>query len=182
MATTFLALIRGINVGGYKQVAMADLRELMSRLGFGNPRSLLQSGNLVFDCRPARSTEAVERLLEAESLKRLGLDATFLVRTAEEWKGVIARNPFPKEAEADPGHFLVQFLKDAPSATDVKALQAAITGRELLRVHGREAYVIYPDGVGKSRLTNTLLERKLATRATGRNWNTVLKLGALVEA
>ena len=173
-------MLRGINVGGHKQVAMSDLRDLLSRLGFANPRSLLQSGNLVFDCR-SRSAQALERLLEAESVKRLGLDAAFLVRTAAEWRSVIERNPFPEEAEVDPGHFLVQFLKDAPSAANVKALQAAITGREVLRVHGREAYVVYPDGVGRSRLTNTLLERKLETRATGRNWNTVLKLGALVQ-
>jgi uncharacterized protein (DUF1697 family) len=180
--TSCVALLRGINVGGHKQVAMSDLRDMLSGLGFANPRSLLQSGNLVFDCRPGRSAQSVERLLEAESVKRLGLDAAFLVRTAEEWRSVIARNPFPKEAEVDPGHFLVQFLKDAPSAANAKALQAAITGREVLRVKGREAYVVYPDGVGRSRLTNTLLERKLETRATGRNWNTVLKLGALVEA
>jgi uncharacterized protein (DUF1697 family) len=178
---TYVALIRGINVGGHKQVAVSDLRDLLSRLGFANPRSLLQSGNLVFDCS-SRSAQALERLLEAESVNRLGLDAAFFVRTAAEWGSVIARNPFPKEAERDPGHFVVQFLKEAPSAADLKALRAAITGREVVRVHGREAYVYYPDGIGRSRLTSTLLERKLATRATGRNWNTVLKVGALVEA
>jgi uncharacterized protein (DUF1697 family) len=179
--TTYVALLRGINVGGHNQVAMGDLRDLLSRLGFANPRSLLQSGNLVFDGR-GRSAQALEGLLEAETVKHLALDAAFLVRSGEEWRSLIAANPLPKQAESDPGHFLVQFLKDAPPAANVKALQAAITGREVVRVHGREAYVVYPDGVGRSRLTNTLLERKLATRATGRNWNTVLKLGALVGA
>jgi uncharacterized protein (DUF1697 family) len=179
--TTYVALLRGINVGGHKMVAMADLRDLLSRLGFADPRSLLQSGNLVFGCR-GRSAQALERLLAAETVRRLALDADFFVRTADEWRGVIARNPFPKEAERDPSRFAVQFLKDAPSAANIRDLQAAITGREVVRFLGREGYFVYPDGMGKSRLTGTLVERKLATRATGRNWNTVLKLGALVQA
>ena len=178
--TTYVALLRGINVGGHNKVAMADLRDLLTHLGFTRPRSLLQSGNLVFGSR-SRNTQDLERLLEAETARRLHLGADFFVRTAEEWRGVIARNPFPKEAERDPGHFVVQFLKNAPSAANVKDLQAAITGREVVHIHGREAYFVYPDGVGRSRLTNVLVERKLATRATGRNWNTVLKLGALVR-
>jgi uncharacterized protein (DUF1697 family) len=73
------------------------------------------------------------------------------------------------------------FLKEAPSREDVIALQTAIKGREVVRAEGRHAYIVYPDGVGRSRLTNALIERKLGTRGTGRNWNTVLKLGALAD-
>ncbi len=77
---------------------------------------------------------------------------------------------------------LVIFLKDAPAATHVRALQAAVSGREVLRTDGAHAYVVYPDGVGRSRLTHALIERKLGTRGTGRNWNTVLRLAALAGA
>jgi uncharacterized protein (DUF1697 family) len=70
-------------------------------------------------------------------------------------------------------------LKEAPSRASVKALQSAIKGREVVRAKGRHAYVVYPDGVGASRLTSALVERTLRTRSTGRNWNTVLKLAAL---
>src|SRR5437762_10056983 len=143
--TIHIALLRGINVGGHKQVAMSDLRDLLTQLGFKDGRSLLQSGNLVFRSN-ARTGVNLERLLEAEAEKRLGLRTDFLVRSAEEWKAVVARNPFPDEAERDPAHLLVVFLKDAPDGKNVEALQAAITGPEIVRAHGRQAYIVYPSG------------------------------------
>jgi uncharacterized protein (DUF1697 family) len=176
--TTYLALLRGINVGGHKQVAMADLRDLLTQLGLADPRSLLQSGNLVFGANERTSVQ-LERRLEAEVAKRLGLQTDCFVRTAREWEGVVAHNPFHKEAARDPGHLLVMFLKDAPSVTGVKALQAAITGREVVRAAGKHLYIVYPDGIGRSRLTNAVIDKQLGTRGTGRNWNTVVKLAAL---
>jgi uncharacterized protein (DUF1697 family) len=96
--TTYVALIRGINVGGHKLVAMADLRDFLTQLGFIEPRSLLQSGNLVFRSN-ARTSAQLERSLEAEARKRLALQADFFVRTAREWKTIVANNPFPEEAQ-----------------------------------------------------------------------------------
>ena len=178
--TIHVALVRGINVGGHKPVAMADLRDLFTRQGFADAQSLLQSGNLVFRST-ARASGPLERLLEAEARKRLGLQADFFVRSAKEWSAIVAHNPFRREAERDPGHLLVMVLKDAPDPKNVKALQAAITGPEIVRAVGRQAYITYPDGVGRSRLTNALIEKTLGTRGTGRNWNTVIKLEALVS-
>jgi uncharacterized protein (DUF1697 family) len=173
-----VALIRGINVGGHKAVAMSDLRDLLAGLGFEGARSLLQSGNLVFRC--SEHTDAgLERLLELEAEKRLGLHADFLIRSAKEWGEVVARNPFRKEAERDPSHLVVMFLKEAPNAKDVTAVQAAIAGPEIVRADERHLYIVYPAGIGKSRLTNALIEKKLGIRGTARNWNTVLKLAAL---
>jgi uncharacterized protein (DUF1697 family) len=175
-----VALLRGVNVGGRKLVSMADLRDLLAALGFAEARSLLQSGNLVF--RGGTKVGAqLERWLEAETAKRLSLDTVFFVRTAEEWKAVIAQNPFPQEAARGPAHLVVMFLRDAPDANAVRALQGAITGREVVRAKGRHAYIVYPDGIGPSRLTIDIIEKRLGTRATGRNWNTVLKLGALAQ-
>ena len=179
--TVYLGLLRAVNLAGLKMVAMADLRELLTNLGFTDARSLLQSGNLVFKSK-ARATAAVERLLEAEAGKRLGVETDFFVRTSEEWKDVIAHNPFRDQAERDPSRLVALFLKDPPAARDVAALQAAITGPEIVRARGRQAYIVYPDGQGRSRLTSALIERKLGTRGTGRNWNTVLKLGALATS
>jgi uncharacterized protein (DUF1697 family) len=179
--TTHIALLRGVNVGGKTKIAMADLRELLTQLGFADPRTLLQSGNAVF--RSDKLTGAdLERLLETETEKRLGLKTDFFVRTPEEWKEVIANNPFPDEAKNDPGHLVTMFLNKAPDAKDVEALQAAIKGREVVRSAGRQAYIVYPDGIGESKLTITVIEKKLGSRGTGRNWNTVLKLGALAGA
>jgi uncharacterized protein (DUF1697 family) len=175
---TYVALLRGINIGGHNKVAMADLRTLVSKLGFADVRSLLQSGNLVFR-GGARSTAQIETLLEAELKKRLALEVVFFVRTAEEWGTLVARNPFREEAERDPGHLVAVLFKEAPSAVKVKELTAAITGPEVVRAKGRAAYIVYPEDIGHSRLTNALIEKKLGTRATARNWNTVLKLRAL---
>jgi uncharacterized protein (DUF1697 family) len=104
------------------------------------------------------------------------------VRSAAEWDAVISANPFPEEAEADPSHLVVVVLKDAPSATAVKTLQAGIKGREVVRAHERQLYIVYPDGMGTSKLTSSVIERVLATRGTARNWNTTLKLAALAAA
>ncbi|MEX0800581.1 MAG: DUF1697 domain-containing protein [Dehalococcoidia bacterium] len=176
--TTHIALLRGINVGGNKTVAMADLRDLLAELGFDDVRSLLQSGNLVFraDDRP---NAGLERLLEAETEKRLALRTAFFARTAEEWRAIVAANPFPEEAKSDPGHLVVTVLKDAPDAAAVDALRAAITGPETVRAEGPHLYAVYPEGIGRSRLTLDVIERKLGTRGTARNWNTLVKLGAL---
>ena len=90
-------------------------------------------------------------------------------------------NPFPKEAKTDPGHLLVMFLKAAPGAAAVRGLQQQIKDRELVRGIGRELFITYPDGVGRSRLTATMIEKALETRGTARNWNTVLKIQALAN-
>lgn len=175
-----IALLRAINVGGRNQIAMSDLRDLLAALGFGGAKSLLQSGNLVF--QSDRQTGAtLERLLEVETEKRFGFATDYLVRTAAEWQTLIASNPFPQEAEDDPGHLVVVCLKKAPNAKDVEALQAAITGPEKARCDGKQLYVVYPAGIGRSKLTIARIERKLGTRSTGRNWNTVLKLAGLAR-
>ena len=180
-AEAHIALLRAINVGGHQAVGMAGLRDLLAGLGFTDVRSLLASGNLVFRGGTAQGP-ALERLLEAEAAKRLKLETDFFVRSATEWEAVVAHNPFPAEAARDPGHLLLMCLKNAPTATNVRALRAAITGRETMQAKGAHAYLYYPDGVGRSRLTAALIEKHLGTRGTARNWNTVLKLAALAGA
>jgi len=178
--TTYIALLRGINVGGKNIIAMAALRAMFEALEFANARTLLQSGNVLFDA-PARKTAELETFLETETKKRLKAEPEYFVRTAQEWNEVLAHNPFPREAKADPARLHVMALKTEPSAAELKALQAAIKGRETVGLWKRQAYVYFPDGAGNSKLTPRLLESKLGTRATGRNWNTAQKLLALAE-
>lgn len=175
--TTYIALLRGINVGGHKMVAMDDLRRILTRMGFEDPQSLLQSGNLVFRGE-SQPTGTVEHLLEAEVKKRLSLETLIFVRTSPEWREIVAGNPFPGEARRDPGHLAVMFLKSAPASGTVKALQKTVTGPEVIRPGGRQCYVTYPDGFGRSRFTLPVIEKGLGTKGTGRNWNTVMKLAA----
>jgi len=177
--TRYIGLLRAINIGSYNQVAMPALRDLFTRLGFADPRTLLQSGNVVFGCDRRRVAD-LEKMLEAEVERRLKVATDFFVRSAEEWRDIVAGNPFIKEAERDPGHLVVMVFKDQPSGQAVQDLQAAIVGAEVMRADGRHAYIVYPNGIGRSRLTIALIEKKLRTRGTGRNWNTALKLNALV--
>jgi uncharacterized protein (DUF1697 family) len=174
----YIALLRGINVGGHNRVAMADLRELVEGLGFAKVRTVLQSGNVVFEGQ-ARSAAALERLLEKETKQKLRLALEHVVRSATEWHKIVARNPFLREAKEDPGHLVVVFLKTAPPAGKVKELQKAIQGREVVQCDGKQLYVVYPDGIGRSKLTGTVIEKQLGIPGTARNWNTVLKLAAL---
>jgi uncharacterized protein (DUF1697 family) len=178
--TIHIALLRAVNVGGRKPIIMAELRDLLTELGFVGVRSLLQTGNLVFRSN-ARQGMDLERLLEEEAAKRLDLHTDFFVRNAEEWKAIVANNPFREEAKRDAAHLIVMFLKCTPSAKDVEALRAAITGPEIVSADGGQAYILYPAGIGRSRLTNTLVEKKFRTRGTARNWNTILKLASLAE-
>lgn len=159
---------------------MTDLRNFLTALGMENVRSLLQSGNLVFESK-VRTGSELERFLESEALDRMSLEADFIVRTPEEWKTIIRQNPFRKEAEKDPGHLVVMFLKAEPDVADIVALQGDIRGREVVRAKGKQAYIYFPDGQGRSKLTHTVLEKRLG-RGTGRNWNTVLKLGLISKA
>ena len=125
--------------------------------------------------------DEVLRKMEEEAAKRLDLHTDFFVRSAEEWKAIVANNPFREEAKRDAAHLIVMFLKCTPSAKDVEALRAAITGPEIVSADGGQAYIVYPAGIGRSRLTNTLVEKKFRTRGTARNWNTILKLASLAE-
>jgi uncharacterized protein (DUF1697 family) len=178
--TIHAGLLRAVNLAGHNKVAMSDLRDLLVTLGFQDGRSLLQSGNIVFRCTHS-STEKIERLLEAGADEHLGLKTDFFVRNAKEIAAVIANNPFPAEARSDPGHLIVMFLRHEPERAAVAALQKAIVGREVVRAKGPHAYIYYPDGIGRSKLTVALIEKKLGGRGTGRNWNTVMKLNALME-
>ena len=176
----FIALFRGVNMAGHKKLAMGDLRALAEGIGFTKVQTLLQSGNLVFSVT-SKSPEALEALLEHELAKRLKLATTAMVRTAAEWKAVVSGNPFPGEAKRDPSHLAAIFLKDKPAAKNLAALKASLTGPEYFETRGRELYVFFPEGFARSKFTTALIDRKLETVGTGRNWNTVMKLAKLLE-
>lgn len=176
--TKRIALLRGVNVGGKTKVAMADLREMFTGLGLGSPRTVLQSGNVVFEGGPGGAE--LERLLERETEARLGVRTSYLIREAGEWRNLVARNPFPDEAERDPVRVQAMPLKAAPDPEAIAALREAIVGRERVEAVGRELYLVYPDGMGRSKLTIKQIESKLGTQGTSRNWNTVMRLAALV--
>lgn len=173
-----IALLRGVNVGGRK-VLKDDLLGLAQDLGFDEAKTLLASGNLVL-WGNAGSDADIERRLEDGLEKRMGLRTDFMVRSSAELKAIIAANPFPDLVEARPNHLVVNFLKHPIPAGDIEVLRAAITGRERVEGGGKELYVDFIDGIGESMLDRDWKKTKKAPVGTARNWNTVLKLAAMV--
>ena len=156
---------------------MADLSAFFSGLGFESVKTLLASGNVVF-ASPSRAGQKLEGLLETAAEADLGLQTDFFVRSAREWEALVQHNPFPREAKRDPSKLVVVFLKSAPSPRAVRSLRASIEGPELIRSHAKQAYIVYPNGMGGSRLTARVIEKALGSPGTARSWNTVLKLQA----
>jgi uncharacterized protein (DUF1697 family) len=175
-----VALLRAINLPSHQKVAMPQLRELLSNLGMTEVESLLQTGNLVFESS-GQSVSALESKLERGAKRQLDLGTDFFVRTARQWHSIVEGNPFAEVAGSDPGHLVVFVMKGTPTRKQVDALTHAIQGREVFRAAGRHAYIVYPDGIGRSRLTSALMEKKLGTVGTGRNWNTVRKIATRLE-
>lgn len=163
----FVALLRAINVGGTGKLAMSDLRKLCDEAGFKDCRTYIQSGNVVF--RSNLSEASVQSKLDKTLTAHLGKQATSLVRTRAELQAIIKTNPFKS---AEPNRVLVVFM-DEPAPKDVLD-GLMIPGREKVEIGGREIFVHYPDGMGKSKLRLTF-----AQAGTGRNLNTVEKLAAL---
>ena len=175
----YVALLRGINVGGHQKIRMSDLRGLMEGLGHESVQTYLQSGNAVF--RTGRKSDAsLAAAMEKAIAAELGLTVTVLVRSAAELAGVVDAMPYGGRG-ADAKQLHVAFLSAAPSAGAVKKLDAAQFAPDELEIAGREVYLHYPNGYGRTKLTNAVLERRLGVDATTRNWRTVTKLAELTK-
>jgi uncharacterized protein (DUF1697 family) len=174
---SFVALLRAVNVGGTSKAPSAALKAAAEGIGLQAVQPVLQTGNLVFlaDAEP----EALEKQLEQAFRDQLGLKTEVMVRDSAEWSAILAANPFPDEAESDPSHLLVMVMKREPFEDGVKALQAH-PGPERIEARGRELYIVYPEGIGRSKLNSAAAWKKLGCQGTGRNWNTMLKLAALL--
>ncbi len=172
----YVALLRGVNVGARNKVPMADLRAAVEALGFDDVATYVQSGNVVFGTGSTPEA-ALARRLERAVQRAFGLDVTVLVRTAAQLRRLGAANPYLR-AHRDPATLHVTFLAARPAAAAVRALPDGL-GPDELTVRGREVYLWCPKGYGRTKLTNAWCEQRLGTRATTRNWRTVVTLGEL---
>lgn len=179
--TVFIALFRGINVGGHKKVKMDLLRKLHESLGFRDVRTYVQSGNIVFKTDNVDSVKIV-RLIESGFEKTYGFPAKVIVRTGEELGQIVEKNPFQAQAGKEAKFLHVVFLADRPEKEEIEELLNGYRGPEELYASRKELYIYYTNGAGRSKLTNALIERKLKVPGTARNWNTVTKLLEIAEA
>jgi uncharacterized protein (DUF1697 family) len=176
--STWIVLLRGINVGRAKRVAMADLRELLKSLAFANVRTVLQSGNALFTTASRGSAAAIEKAVTTAIDEQLGLDVKVVARTAPEFDAVVAANPFvPKGVDAKELH--VAFLGTAPPAAKVHGIDATEFAPDGFVFGDRVIYLHRPNGVQGSTLPDW--SRLLGVTVTERNWNTVHRLHELLS-
>ena len=161
----YIALLRGINVGGHHIIKMADLRNMFTNAGAKDVATYIQSGNVVFS--HARAASTLVGHLEKHIEKAAGFKVPVILRTADEWQALVDANPFPAE-------WVYVFFLGAVTPVTVKA-----AAPERYEVIGRDVYVYLPDGVGRSKLAGLL--GKALPNATNRNWRTVLQLHAMAS-
>jgi uncharacterized protein (DUF1697 family) len=169
--TRFVAFLRAINVGGRNKIEMGALRALCDEVGFDNVQTYIQSGNIAFSTR-TRSVANVETAIERALKASTGLDITVVARTATELGKTVADNPFALES-LSPTHLVVVFLKSTPQ---ISSIDLTAYGPEVAVCKGRDLYIHYMNGQGRSKVTNAVLERLLGVPGTARNWNTVNKM------
>ena len=158
---------------------MADLKQVYESLGYANVQTYVQSGNVVFEASSADVKKAAAEQ-EASIKKHFGFDVPVLVISAAELASIVERNPFKGAKSEDPTKVLVTFISEVPSAAEIDALKAVPTTDEFV-VDGKAVYLSCPGGYGLSKLSNTMLEKKLKVTGTTRNWRTVISLVELAS-
>jgi len=176
----FVALLRGINVGGNKRVPMAELRTLATGLGWRKVGTFIQSGNLVFVS--SGSSAALEAALEAALARHFGFSVEVIVRGASAWAGYAAGTPFPDAAAARPHRMLLGLSKLPPKPDAAERLRAYAKAGERIQVADDAIWIDFADGIGTSKLSPAVLDRAVGSTVTARNWTTVQKLAELLAA
>jgi uncharacterized protein (DUF1697 family) len=171
----YVALLRGINLGAVNKVPMADLRALFDDLGHSNVRTYVQSGNVVFE-----ATKSTPKKLAVTIEQHVGRafghkDISVIVRSRSELERIATGNPFPTK-DTNPTLLHVIFLADTPTSKSLSSLDPDRSPPDQFVVRGKDIYLSLPKGSGRSKLTIDYFEKRLGTRGTGRNWNTVTRL------
>jgi uncharacterized protein (DUF1697 family) len=174
--TVYVAMLRGVNVGG-NSLKMDWLRGACEDMGWQNVRTYVQSGNIVFSSRlaPAKLAETLKATIDAQTR----LPVSVVVRNASEMTKIVAGNPFVKQNGIDLAKLHVTFLAKAPSKPALDKLDALAGTRDQYRMAKQEIYLHCPVSYGKTRLSNTAIEKALSVGATTRNWTTVATLCAM---
>ena len=177
---TYVAILRGINVGGKRMIKMDALKQLFASLGFLHIETYIQSGNVFFQCK-----KTSEEKLAATIAKEIETVFTFnvptIVKNIEELKQIITNNPFAKDKKKLAEYFHVTFLATAPSKTNIDGIEKLIFGEDAFAIIDKAVYLYCPNSYSNSKLTNGFFENKLNVIATTRNWKTCNELVNIAE-
>jgi uncharacterized protein (DUF1697 family) len=175
-----VSMLRGVNVGGHNKIGMAALRALYVSLKLEDPRTYVQSGNVIFRTKEKNSAALAKKIQNAVE-REFGCCPEVILRTTEELRKAVAANPFAASRNLEPGKILVTFLAAEPGPEAHAALLKLKAHPEELHLKGRELYIYFPDGAGKSKLPWSSIAKLLKTTGTARNWNSVIKMLAIAE-
>ncbi len=175
--TTYVAQLRGINVGGHRLIKMTDLKSMFEAMGFGGVRTYIQSGNVVFQADEAE--QPLRQRIEQRIAATFGFPVTIALRTHDELARIIAACPFAPDALAEGEHLYVALLAESPTPAGIERMLASTTAPDEFRVLGREVYLLYRQNMRATQLTNSLLESRLGVPATSRNWRTLTTLATM---
>src|SRR6266571_9129797 len=178
--TAFVSLFRGINVGGLHKISKDELKDLHESLGLKDVLPYIQSGNVVFKSDEA-DLARLRRQIEEGFEKKFGSHVEVFVRTSAELQAIIEKNPFQGQQSKESKWVVVMFLAARPDDRAWEDLLKTYVGPEELFIIGKEAYIYYTNGIGRSKLSLSLIEKKLKTVGTARNWNTILQLQKLTQ-
>jgi uncharacterized protein (DUF1697 family) len=176
-----IAMLRGVNLGKQRRIDMKSLRELYVSQELQDVRTYVQSGNVVFRSGERNLAHLAARLERAFE-RGFGFRSDVFLRTSREMRDVVSRNPFSKRRDVDPSKLLVTFLGRDPGDAARAQVRAIETHPEVLYIDGREIYVYFPDGIGRSKRPWKAIDKALGTLGTTRNWNTVTKLLEMAES
>jgi uncharacterized protein (DUF1697 family) len=175
-----ISMLRGVNVGGHHKIKMDALRTLYESLRFGDPRTYVQSGNVIFRTKEKNSSALAKKIQNAIE-RTFGFGPEVILRTTDEVRKAIAASPFAASRNLEPGKILVTFLAAEPGPEAHTTLRSLKAYPEELHLKGRELYIYFPDGAGRSKLPWSSVEKLLKTSGTARNWNSVTKILAIAE-
>jgi uncharacterized protein (DUF1697 family) len=178
--TAFVSLFRGINVGGHQKIRMDDLKDMHESLGLKDVFPHIQTGNVVFTSDEADAAR-LQRDIEDGFEKKFGFHVEVFVRTSAELRDIIEKNPFQSQPGRESKWVVVLFLAAHPDDTAQEDLRKMYAGPEEFFITGKEVYIYYTNGIGRSKLSLSLIEKKLKTVGTARNWNTILQLQKLLQ-
>jgi uncharacterized protein (DUF1697 family) len=168
----YVALLRGINLGGHKKIKMDELRAALAAIGFDEVKTYIQSGNVVFKAAKI-SDKVLSKKIEATILSNFGHSVSAIIRTAEEIEQVIGNNPFLKQPDIDQTKLHVMFLREPPAQSALQQLQTLVLKPDQFRFLGKELYFYLPNGVAESVVMKKPIDRVLGIPTTMRNWRTV---------
>lgn len=177
---TYVAFLRGINVSGQKLIKMADLREYLKELSFLNVKTYIQSGNIVFNS-PLSDGNKLANQIASLIEEKYSFDVPVMVKTNTEMKDIFENNPFLPEHDSDINYLLVTMLSKQPDEAMVSELKAYANFGEQYIHRGKELYLYFPNGYGRSKLSNNFVEKKLGISATTRNWKTITKMVEMIN-